>query len=97
MSNPCPSCSGRGKILATGIQYAPGHSGPYCGEFPCDRCGGSGSISDDMLKWIEHGKTLKQKRLAKRITLREYCLANEISAVDRSAIERGMVDNLAVE
>ena len=93
----CPDCGGRGEILATGILYSPGHSGPSCGAFPCDRCGATGKITDEMLKWIEHGKILKKRRLSQFKNLISWAELRGVTLTEWSHIERGMVDNLAIE
>jgi hypothetical protein len=97
MTNACPGCRGLGQILATGIQYAEGHSGPYCGEFPCDRCNGSGEIPDEMVRWIEHGKVLKKRPLSQRMNLISWSALRGMTLMQWSYIERGMVNNLGIE
>lgn len=92
----CPSCNGTGKTFAIGIRYAPGHSGPLTGDFPCDRCGGTGRVLKECLDWIKHGKELKNARLANDMSLRDVAASNGMTATEASRLERGMLDNLHV-
>lgn len=93
----CPSCLGQGFILATGIRYATGESGPWEEHRVCDRCKGSRAISSQMVKWIEHGKALKTQRLLHSRNMLDESIRRGVTLTEWSSIERGMVDNLAIE
>lgn len=95
-STVCSSCAGTGKVFASGIQYAPGATGPYCGEFRCNRCEGKGTISEDMVRWITQGKRMRADRLKRHLTLRDESQRLGISAGQLSAYEQGLVDNTAL-
>lgn len=87
-------CDGSGEILASGIQYAPGHSGPYARMIPCFRCCGEKTVPVEMLQWIEAGRSLRNYRQDRRIGLLEAAKLAGIKASELSAIESGRKPNL---
>lgn len=87
----CPECKGNGF-----------KSGFVCPGFkpitlPCALCKGGKVISEEQMRWVEHGVKLKAARLAKRIPLRESARLQGIMASELSDIEFGRVNNLHIE
>lgn len=65
----------------------------------CLQCDGTGEVPEEMNQWIKDGKILKEKRIAKRITLRN--MGKELQKIDNidlyiivmkiSKMERGVI------
>lgn len=73
----CPEC--KGELV---IRIAFPHT-DKC-TLPCTRCNSTGEVPEEMTQWIEDGKIIKDKRIAKRITLRDT--AKKISQADNNTI-----------
>lgn len=91
----CETCNGVGKVMASGIRYSDGASGPYCAYSDCPNCGGGGTIPRYRLEWIKRGEAIRQARRDRGWTLHRAALALQISVVQLCQIEAGQVDNSA--
>ena len=90
----CPRCKGdfknvfpafpHKKMLETSIET-------LREDFKCDMCNGSGKVSEEVLSWIEDGKMLKDKRIAKKIVLRLAAKQLNMDIALLSKMERGCV------
>jgi len=89
--NTCPECNGEGST--TGF-VCPGFK---LITLTCTLCKGEKVITDEQVKWVEHGAQLKKARIAKRITLRESARLQGILASELSDIEFGRINNLHIE
>ena len=82
----CPSCKGE-KVL-TG--YAcPGFK-PYTRA--CDRCAGTGEVSDLAMDWIRRGEEMRRERIARDMSIREEARRRGIGAAELSDMEMGRVE-----
>lgn len=90
----CPMCSGDGFIIAAGIIYAEGHSGPPVDRLPCPRCSGKCSISWDEFRWGLKGDQLRSERENMGLGLRQAADLWGMKPSELSDIESGKVDNL---
>lgn len=61
-------------------------------EIECERCEGSGGVPQEMERWVERGKKLKEKRIGMRINLHKFADQLECLPIDLSKAERGIVD-----
>lgn len=57
----------------------------------CDRCNGTGEVSEESAEWIERGKQMKQARLSMRIGMRQSAEVYGIDPLIVSQMERGIV------
>ena len=87
----CPECKGEGSTTGFGC---PGFK---LITLPCMLCKGEKVISDEQMKWVNHGAKLKETRIAKKITLREAARLKDILASELSDIEFGRINNLHIE
>lgn len=78
----CPSCDGIGEL----------YSGFNAIIFRCDRCDGAGECPSVMEGWILHGKTLKNNRIARRVTLKDEAARLNIDVGILSKMERGIIN-----
>lgn len=90
---PCPACDAIGKMLATGIRYAEGHTGPYYKMLPCPDCGGQKTILAIRLEWIERGEEIRRWRRANELTLHDVAERSGLRPSEVSFLESGRVDN----
>ena len=89
----CPKCKGEKEMR---IAFPHNRNKP---TIPCMQCKGTGEVPEEMIKWMQDGEILKEKRIAKKMILREAskCLAknegiDSIVAVMRiSEMERGVI------
>lgn len=58
-------------------------------DFPCQICGGSGELPEDIEYDLHRGRVLRARRLFTQMTLRNFCIAQGIDPVERSRNERG--------
>jgi len=84
----CPKCNGDKEL-----RIAFPHS-EKC-TLPCIQCNAKGIVPEEMTQWIEDGKILKDKRIAKKITLRNMArqLEGDVleNAMKISEMERGVI------
>ena len=66
-------------------------------EIECERCDGSGKVPQDMERWVERGKKLKEKRIGMRINLHKFAEQLQCLPIDLSKAERGIVDPREME
>ena len=55
----------------------------------CDVCDGKGKVTDKIFRLVEAGEKLRNIRVEKDLTLREFCEQNDLAVVEYSARERG--------
>ena len=91
----CPDCKGEKKIVGLFPCWAdhvpPEDRKPYS-ILPCQRCNETGEVPDETPIWREKGELLKDKRISRRITLREASKRTGIDVISLSKMERGCVD-----
>lgn len=85
----CPDCGGNKKIY--------GYAKPIKGSCKprmvnCFRCKGNGEVPNEMNEWIKEGQKVKDFRLLKNMTLREYAKKAAMTVYDLSQAENGYVD-----
>lgn len=90
----CPSC--KGKKIEYGIfpvyaEDVPKEKRKRVIEFPCLRCNGSGKVHRDYKKWIEDGEILKDRRIEKKIVIRQAAKLWRMSPSKLSEMERGVI------
>jgi len=61
-------------------------------ELKCYDCGGTGEVDDNYHKWRKKGQKLKDARIARRETLRDFCKRTGECPTRRSGIERGFLE-----
>lgn len=91
----CPMCGGTTEIIALFPTYAdhiPENKRKPVLNFPCPRCNETGQIAEEMKKWIEQGKLLREKRRKARITTRELAEKNKVKFSIISNMENGMIE-----
>ena len=91
----CPDCNGSKQIIAAfvdgykdGKRWS-GHNMPMT----CFRCKGTGSVPEEMLKWIKHGKILKESRMNPYRNQREEARRRNITPSELSKMEMGYINN----
>lgn len=89
----CPTCKGAGEALASGIQYAPGHSGPYSQMSQCPDCYGKGLVEMLFITRKSIGAEIRRWRRSNGLTLRQAADRAGLSPADISAMECGRVEN----
>ena len=89
----CPDCKD-GKILGLfpvwGENVPEEDRKPFV-EITCPRCNGTTEVPDEMTEWIDQGRILRERRLAKRITLRKACQKLGVDVVILSDMECGKI------
>lgn len=90
---PCPMCDGKGEFLASGIKYAEGHSGPYCGMFPCTVCNGSKVVPAAMLEWIDRAREIRDWRRSQELTHMDVAERSGLRPSEVLRLEIGLADN----
>lgn len=89
----CPSCHGKKQVPVFGIRYAPGHTGPSSGIFPCHFCEGVGTISTERQARIAIGKAYHDYRVeVLQLGLREAADLWGLKPSHLSSIELGKVE-----
>ena len=86
----CPDCKGKSKIFGIGC----GNQGCRPMEMKCFRCKGTGEISQEMMRWIEVGKKIRESRMNRDISLRSEAKRLNMLPSFYSDIESGRVENL---
>lgn len=88
----CPACDGAKTVVAFGIRYAPGHSGPPHRELPCHVCDGIGEVSGEQVSRMERGGRFRRHRVdVLRLGLREAAIKWGMKPSELSYIEQGKV------
>ena len=86
----CPECNGE-RVRRVAFPYTPNKC-----TMPCTRCNETGEVPEEMLDWIENGKVLKAKRVAKRVAFCDVAkrLGDGSLGVQRklSKMERGVIE-----
>lgn len=88
----CPGCHGKKQLMAFGIVYAPGHSGPSSNLVDCPDCDGTGEISEQQVDWRRRGEIHRRSRIEAGIGLREYSERHGISPAELCRMESGKAD-----
>ena len=85
----CPKCDGH---LFLKIAFP--HDRNRC-TIPCIQCDGTGEVPEEMTQWMADGEILKDKRISKRITLRNAARTFDgdflETAMKLSSMERGVI------
>lgn len=85
----CPQCNGAKHLTA----FARRVSGTaYYIELDCDLCQSTGAISDEQLNWVLEGEKLRQARINREETLREFAKRTGIDVGAVSKAERGCIN-----
>ena len=93
MNIKCPQCKGIGsifpafpnkKMLETPIKELQEF-------FKCDMYNGNKEVSDEITQWKIDGNTLKNKRIEKKIPLRQESQLLDIDNITLSKMERGCI------
>ena len=94
MNIKCPQCKGTGhfplpafphkKMLETPIEEIKEF-------FKCDMCNGNKEIIEDVYTWMIDGDIIKDRRIAKRILLRNAPELVNIDIMTLSKMERGSI------
>ena len=61
-------------------------------EFPCNFCDGTGESNDNALEWMMLGDILKDRRIAKKLTLRKAAKLLRMDVVKLSGMEIGKIE-----
>ena len=85
----CPDCKD-GVIIAFHVSYSNG-TGEFGKQLPCSRCDGRGYIPNHTIPWIEQGKKMREERKSREVTLREEAKRRDISTLELSQMERGII------
>ena len=67
----CPSCEGNKKIIvhpAYGVSV-PKKKRKFLVKLPCHFCGAKGEVSNETTQWMKEGGIIKDRRIAKKLTL----------------------------
>ena len=81
----CPKCNGDKEL-----RIAFPHNPEKC-TLPCIQCNAKGEVPEEMMQWIKDGKILKDKRIAKKITLRNAVREIGEEVMKISEMERGVI------
>lgn len=87
----CTLCYGSGEIFAHVLTRNPKTHGFQM--IKCDRCNGSGVITQEQVALIARGKKLREDRKKCGLTLRQEAKRLGISVVELSELERGVFIN----
>lgn len=90
----CPGCHGERVIIGFACR-SNGESG--IARIACDRCAGTGSVSDEMADWIARGKSCKARRVEPYQNLRAVAEKMGLAASEVSAWETGRADPTPLE
>jgi hypothetical protein len=86
MTHPCPYCSGDG----TCVVHIAHTDKPHTMEvLPCSFCDGTGEVPPERLAAYQRGRTIRESRILRGVSLREEAKRLGITAVELSRIERG--------
>ncbi len=88
----CPNCNGLREMFGFFPVYAdhvPQKDRKISIKLPCDLCDATGVIDDDYHKRLAIGESLREKRLDKELTFRDFCKKFNLSVYEVSAFERG--------
>ena len=88
----CPDCNGEKEVKI----FPKLVNGKVICSLPCSRCNQTGIVPDIQAEWILRGKGRREERRSRKVTLRDEALRLNVSALDLSNAERGMVDPDAV-
>lgn len=91
----CPACHGKKYVTGLFPVYArsvPRHKRKSCIQLPCPFCNKEGTVPDEVLQWQEDGKILKEKRMAKRLTLRKASKELKMDGSELSDMENGKIE-----
>jgi len=78
----CPTCKGDGVLRVFSREHP---------IIPCHFCNGEGKVNDIHLKWMKEGKILREKRIAKRLTIRKAAKLHKMRPSDLCNMEIGLI------
>jgi hypothetical protein len=81
----CPSCDGRKETFV----MACGPKGGWQGYMPCNRCEGTGEVTEGDLGRIELARKIRHDRIERRVVMREEAARMGVSLGEWSRIENG--------
>ena len=82
----CPQCIGVGRFTSMFPLKNPHLS------IDCDLCSATGKVSDEQIQWREKGLKLRDARIERGETLRDFARRHNIDVSDVSKAERGVID-----
>jgi len=88
----CPTCKGEKKVIGLFPVWAedvPEEERKAFIELTCYRCKGRGEVPEEMTEWMKEGKKLRNKRIEKRILLRNAAKRLGIDVTEISEQETG--------
>ena len=91
----CPTCNGNRKLGALGFNHDRRACLPVV--LDCQDCHQTGKVDDRHPQWKVIGIRLKDARIDRRETLRNFCMRTGVDPILRSAQERGFVDPSGAE
>ena len=92
----CPKCEGKTElVLPTAFEYVRRHG--KLAKIPCYACAATGKVDDRHPQWAVLGEALKDARIARRETLRDFCERTGSNPLLRQSQEMGFSDPSGVE
>jgi len=86
----CPTCNGLKEML---LLFHAAFFPRKCKKLPslpCHRCKGKGTVSNKTVQWMKDGDILRERRIEKKITLRNACKLLKMDCVILSEMELGI-------
>lgn len=83
----CPTCEGR---KGFGLRGREQYGRPM--GISCPDCDGTGQVDDRYPEWRTRGAAMKRARLDGREVLVDYCRRRGIDVMERSRMERGLIE-----
>jgi len=96
MNMKCPKCNGSKYMFPAfphkeTIEAAKKNMKQFKKIFKCQMCKGSGEVDDIVLEWMKEGDIIKDRRINKRILLRNAAKLLNIDMRVLSDMERGII------
>jgi len=87
---PCPDCHGTGQQDIYFLRKSDGTCDPHR-RITCQRCRGTGQITQRDREWIEAGQAMRKERLSRGMTLRREAARRGLKPSTLSAMEQGRI------
>lgn len=83
----CPDC------LGTGGNHVLVNMGGFCEHrnMTCSRCGGTGTIAQNLLSWTAQGEAMRQDRVGRKLSLSAEAQRIGIHPAELSGMEHGTI------
>lgn len=90
----CPECNNGTATLLFPVyaQHVPKDRRKPVLEIPCDRCKGTGEVSEQSTRWIIIGRKMRKDRLARGFGLRREAMRRGIKPSELSDMENGVIE-----